>query len=39
MMYGLAMNYTDLVSAGVGHNCEYRTSRRILNVGVNIRAG
>jgi len=30
------MNCTDLVSAGVGHNCGYRTSRRILNEGVRL---
>jgi hypothetical protein len=32
----LLMNYMDILSAGVGHSCEYRTSRRIVNVGVNM---
>jgi hypothetical protein len=32
----LLMNYMDLLSAGVGHSCEYRMSRRIVNVGVNM---
>jgi len=32
----LLMNYMDLISAGVSHNCGYRTSRGIVNVGVNI---
>jgi len=30
-------NYMDLISAGVSHNCGYRTSSGIVNVGVNIR--
>lgn len=30
-------NYTDLISAGVSHNCGYRMPSRIVNVGVNIR--
>ena len=32
----LLMNYTDLLSAGVGHSCGYRTSHRIVNVGINM---
>jgi hypothetical protein len=32
----LVMNYTDLVSAGAGHICGYKTSSRNVNVGVNI---
>lgn len=32
----LLINYTDLLSAGAGRSCGYRTSRRIVNVGVNM---
>lgn len=32
----LLTNYTDLISAGVSHNCGYKTSIRIVNVGVDI---
>jgi len=33
----LLTNYLDLISAGVSHNCGYRMSSGIVNVGVNIR--
>jgi hypothetical protein len=32
----LLTNYTDLISAGVSHNCGHKTSSRIVNVGVDI---
>ena len=32
----LLTNYTDLISAGVGHNCGHKTSSSIVNVAVDI---